>query len=101
MEWNIFLITMGMLMSFGLIGIGVCIGDVYRNNKESSDGSDISGVLSDVRLRDGRSCDGSPVSVDRQEIEIVLYNLRIGASEREKAVIDYLLDKEGAENGEK
>ena len=101
MEWNIFLITMGMLMSFGLIGIGVCIGDAYRNNKESSDGSDISGVLSDVRLRDGSSCDGSPVSVDRQEIEIVLYNLRIGASEREKAVIDYLLDKEGAKNGEK
>ena len=98
MEWNIFLITMGMLMSFGLIGIGVCIGDSMVKGK--SDECD-SVRLRGVHVPDADNHLDRSDPPDTEEISIVLYNLRIGASVREKAVIDYLLDKEGAENGEK
>jgi hypothetical protein len=38
--------------------------------------------------------------MDSEEIISVLYLLRIGASSREKQVIDYLIDKEERENNE-
>ena len=96
-EWNMFLITLGMLMSFGLIGIGVVIGHVDRGNQGQCGNSADSGVQSDDRLRMGSSSDGSDIPLDEQEIANVLWILRLGASAREKRVIDYLIDKEGAE----
>ena len=94
-EWNIFLITMGMLISFGCIGIGVMIGHVDRGYKGQRGYSSDSGVLPDDRLRMGSGSDGCDIPLDREEITNVLWVLRLGASYREKRVIDYLLDKEG------
>ena len=94
-EWNLFLITMGMLISFGCVGMGVTIGRVDRRDKEQCERSDTSGVLSDDRLRMGSGSDGCDIPLDREEITNVLWVLRLGASYREKRVIDYLLDKEG------
>lgn len=93
MEWNIFLITMGMLLSFGLIGIGVCIGNSMDKgtDKRELDGDSVHDVCMDERTRDRGS---NHRCLTPEEINIVLYNLRIGASTHEKEVIDYLIDKE-------
>ena len=98
MEFYSFLITMGAILALAFIGIGVCIGDAMAKGKsDECDSVRIRGLhVPDVDNHLDRS--DTP---DSEEISLVLYNLRIGASTREKAVIDYLLDKEGAENEEK
>lgn len=98
MEFYAFLITMGAILALAFIGIGVCIGDAYGRDKEQCERFDTDGILPDGR--DGnRSGDNRPDIPNREEIERVLYNLRIGASQVERRVIDYLIDKE-SENEE-
>lgn len=92
MELTIFMITIGMLIAFGLIGIGVCIGDAMAKGKYDGNNG--------VQLRGDRvPDDGSSVDrhnpPDSEEIINVLWVLRLGASAREKRVIDYLLTQEG------
>ena len=83
-------ITIGALIVFASIGIGVCFGRCDKG--QLNDDSD---VRTYVPIRDRNRCgnkrDDKP---DNKEIENVLYTLRIGASTREKRVIDYLIDKE-------
>ena len=97
MEFYSFLITMGAILALAFIGIGVCVGDAMAKGKfDECDSVRIRGLrIPDVDNHLDRS---NPP--DSEEISLVLHNFRIGASTREKAVIDYLLDKEGAENDE-
>ena len=106
MEWSIFLISMGMLMSLGLIGIGVCIGDgLAKTQLHKCDNSpDVSGgdtYLSDSGMgeTDRAEHSGQDLGSDVPSPELVasvLAVLRMGASQMEKEVIDYLLTKEGS-----
>ena len=83
-------LTVGALICFACIGLGVCIGVRHDKGQSVSD--------SDVRIyvysRDRNRGSDKRDNPSRQEIEDVLYTLRIGASNREKWVIDYLIDKE-------
>lgn len=93
MEWELFLITMGLLMGFCFLGVGICIGRLYQDvsdgNSDSSDSpADSSGM--------DRSVDRDPPTPE--EIVNVLYVLRIGASNREKRVLDHLIDQEEGDN---
>lgn len=83
-------ITLGALICLVFTGIGVCFG---RSSKEQHDPDSDVTVYIPLRYRN-RSGDKRD-NPSRQEIEDVLYTLRIGASNREKWVIDYLIDKEG------
>lgn len=74
---------LGMIMG---VFIGAVLETEHDGHNDNHDHSD-----SDDRKRDG---------MDRhiptpEEISTVLYLLRIGASQREKEVIDYLIEKEG------
>lgn len=97
MEINIFCITLTAIMAVLLVGIGVQIG---RNDKGESNGDTDNRVC--VHCGDwNRSRDhGHTEPMEPEEIISVLYLLRIGASSREKQVIDYLIDKEERENNE-
>ena len=87
-------ITIGALIVFASIGIGVCIGDRSDKRKSIPDSDVRLYVYNRYRSRGSDKRDDKP---DNKEIEDVLYTLRIGASNREKRVIDYLIDKEGTD----
>lgn len=97
MEWGCMGFLLGALTAIVFVGIGVCIG---RNDKGESNGDTDNRVC--VHCGDwNRSSDhGQPQQMDPEEVTAVLYLLRIGASSREKQVIDYLIDKEERENNE-
>ena len=88
--------TVGMIMATLFVGIGVIIGDAHRCNKEQCGRLDNCRFLSDGGNRNRSRDNGSDIP-DREEIENVLYVLRLGASETEKKVIDYLIEKEGVD----
>lgn len=84
----------GVAFSAILVAGGVLYADWMDKRELYRDRGCISDVGDPDRQRDG---------MDRyiptpEEIEQVLYVLRIGASNREKEVIDYLIDKEGEED---
>lgn len=95
MEINIFCITLSLIMAVLLVGIGVQLG---RSDKgQLNDDSDIRIYVPD-RSRNRISDHGHTQQMDPEEVTAVLYLLRIGATAREKQVIDYLIDKEEREN---
>lgn len=108
MEWSVFLISMGMLMSFALIGIGVCIGErvdkgqlykcdncpVLCNGADSLSYSNMGG--SNRQEHSGQ--DLGPNEPTPEEILNVLRVLRIGASGTEQRVIDHLMREEVKDN---
>ena len=97
MEINIFCITLTAIMAVLLVGTGVNIG---RSDKgQLNDDSDVRSYAPD-RDRNWGGDHGQLEQMDPEEIISVLYLLRIGASSREKQVIDYLIDKEERENNE-
>ena len=108
MEWSMFLITMGMLMAFGFIGIGVCIGEGMAKGQlhKCDSGSDVSGGdpnLSDSTVGDSDRTEhsGQDLGSDDptpEEIGQVLWVLRLGASTEEKRVIDHLIRQEVGDN---
>lgn len=75
MGFSIIALIFGLVLGLCLVGIGM----------------DLGGKMNDS----GTQVRHEPP--DPEEIELVLYNLRLGASEREKRVIDFLIDKEGVE----
>lgn len=93
MEMGCIGFLLGALVCLVFTGIGVCFG---RSNKEQPDpDSDMRlYVFNRYRNRGGDKRDRKPTS---QEIEDVLFILRLGASDHEKWVIDYLIDKEEKE----
>lgn len=95
MEATLFIITIGFLMAFGFILIGVVIGELREriSNRHSCDKSDPVDPV--------RECS----SVDRyiptsEEIRIVLYLYRSGARGFERDVFDYLIEREEKSNEE-
>jgi hypothetical protein len=97
MEINIFCITLSLIMAVCLVGIGVQLG---RSDKgQLNDDSDVRIYVPD-RSRSRGSDHGHTEQMDPEEVTAVLYLFRIGASSREKQVIDYLIDKEERENNE-
>ena len=94
MEMGCIGFLIGAIVCLVFVGIGVCFG---RNDKGNIDGKLCDD--SDMRLyvfnrhrdRGSNQRDNPP---DTKEITDVLYMLRIAASQREKRVIDYLIDKE-------
>ena len=95
MEVVIICVTIGMVISVFFIGIGVVIGGMDKG--QLNDNSD-SGLYID---RADSECDGMDRHIPSPElIEMVLYNLRIVASQTEKEVIDYLLDERGKKDGD-
>ena len=97
MEINIFCITLTAIMAVLLVGIGVTLGRC--NNGELNDDSDVRIYVPD-RHRNRGSDHGQLKQMDPEEVTAVLYLFRIGATSREKQVIDYLIDKEERENNE-
>ena len=94
MEMGCIGFLIGALVCVIMIGIGVCFGrcDKRHNTTEYGFDSDIR-IYVPLRYRDRGRDNGQDIP-DKREIENVLYTLRIGASTREKKVIDYLIDKE-------
>ena len=103
MEYYVFLITMGMLLAAIFIGVGIVIGRDSKgtscrdNNPIVCPGGDSNVCNSPMGNIHGEKRSGCDIRPDRKEISMILYTLRIGATDREKKVIDYLIDKEGAE----
>ena len=95
MEINIFCITLTAIMAVLLVGIGVQLG---RSDKGESNGDTDNRVCVPDGDRDRGSDNGQPQQMDPEEVTAVLYLFRIGATSREKQVIDYLIDKEEREN---
>ena len=95
MEINIFCITLSLIMAVCLVGIGVTIGRC--DNRQSEADPDIKLYIPN-RDRDRSSDHGQLEQMDPEEVTAVLYLFRIGATSREKQVIDYLIDKEEREN---
>lgn len=90
----VFCLTLGALIVFASIGIGVCFGRINRHNQGKPDGDNDIRIYVPCRVRDRQRNHGSPARMDPQEVINVLYLFRIGACAREKQVIDYLIDKE-------
>ena len=95
MEINIFCITLTAIMAVLLVGIGVIIGRC--DNRQSESDPDIKLYIPN-RDRDRSSDHGHIEPMEPEEVTAVLYLFRIGATSREKQVIDYLIDKEEREN---
>ena len=93
MESSIFCITLGLLMAFGFILIGVVVGELRERTSDRH--SDLDPDVVDLnRERDG---------MDRyipspEEINAVLYVCRTGASPFEREVLDYLIEREEQRN---
>lgn len=95
MEINIFCITLTAIMAVILVGIGVQLG---RADKGESNGDSDNRVCVPDGDRNRGSDNGQLEQMDPEEVTAVLYLFRIGATSREKQVIDYLIDKEEREN---
>ena len=81
MEWGCIGFLLGAIVCLIFFGMGVW----YGGQEEQDDVPDIKIYVP------------SRNKPTAQEIEDVLYTLRIGASNKEKKVIDHLIDKEGKE----
>lgn len=97
MEINIFCITLTAIMAVLLVGIGVQLG---RSDKGELDRDNDNSVCVPDRDRNRGGDHGQLKQMDPEEVTAVLYLLRIGATSREKQIIDYLIDKEERENNE-
>ena len=86
----------GAIVSIIMIGIGVLFGDYNDNNKRQHGLDNDITIYVPMRYRRGsrNKRDHQPTS---EEIVDMLCVLRLGASEYEKSIIDYLIDKEEAE----
>ena len=92
MEWGCIGFLLGAIVCIVFFGMGVWYGG--SDTEQSDDDSDVQlYVFSRHRDRGSNQRDNPP---DVKEITDVLYMLRIAASNREKRVIDYLIDKEGS-----
>ena len=87
----------GALFAVIVCGTGVIYG--RHDNRQSDVDSDVRIYVPD-RDRNRGSDHGQLEQMDPEEVTAVLYLFRIGATAREKQVIDYLIDKEERENNE-
>lgn len=87
MEISIFLVTMGIFIAFVLFGSGVIVGGM---DKTKCDGCH--NVQPGSNSLSEHHTDMADRDITQEEIELVLLNYRVGASQIERAVIDYLID---------
>ena len=92
MEMGCIGFLIGAITAIIMIGIGVVIGNHKDTPNRDSDVSIY--IPMRYRSRGWNQRDCKPTS---EEIVDVLCVLRLGASEYEKSIIDYLIDKEEAE----
>lgn len=90
-------IVTGALICFALFGIGVCIG---RCDKEQSNRDSDIRIYIPMRYRN-RSGDKRDSKPSPEEIDEVLDYFRVGASDCEKRVIDYLKEERHEERPNK
>ena len=89
MESSIFCITLGLLMAFGFILIGVVVGELRERTSDRHSDLD----PDDVDLN--RERDGMVGYIPSpEEIKTVLFVMKVGASPFEKEVLDYLIERE-------
>lgn len=91
MEWGCMGFLLGAITAIIFVGIGVCFG--RSDKRELDNDSDVRVYIPD-RDRNRSGNNGQLKQMDPKEVMTVLYLLRIGASNKEKHVIDYLIDKE-------
>lgn len=85
----------GAIFAVIVCGTGVIYGRC--DNRQSDVDSDVRIYVPD-RDRNRGSDHGQLEQMDPEEVTNILYLFRIGATAREKQVIDYLIDKEEREN---
>lgn len=93
------LISIGFLAG-AIFAVIVCgAGIIYgrHDNGQSNTDTDVR-VYVPMRRRRGGGNYGHTEPMEPEEVTAVLYLFRIGATAREKQVIDYLIDKEEREN---
>lgn len=90
-------LTLGALICLVFTGIGVCFG---RSSKEQHDSDSDVIVYIPMRYRN-RGRDKRDSKPSPEEIDEVLEYFRIGASDREKRVIDYLKEERHEERSNK
>lgn len=93
-EWGCIGFMLGTLVCMIFFGAGVVIGDKRTHDGDSDD------IV--YHFSPDRECGG----MDRhdptpEEIETVLYVMRLGASDKERWILDYLIDKEGSNGVDK
>ena len=90
-EWGCMGFLLGALVSTIMIGIGVC----YGNHQDVCTRDSDVNIYVPVRYRH-RSRTERVYQPTSEEVTDALYVLRLGASDHEKDVIDYLIAKEEA-----
>lgn len=90
MEVIILCVTITSIMAIMLVGIGVSLARMDKDDNQGQHGadSDING-LSDDRSRDRSSNDGCNQQMDPEGIISTLQTIRVGASQTEKEALDY------------
>ena len=93
METSIFCITLGLLMAFGFILIGVVIGEFRERTSNRHSNNDSDPVDPDREYSSVERYTPSP-----EEIRSVLYLHRIDSRGFERDVFDYLIEREEKTN---
>ena len=89
MEVIILCVTITSIMAIMLVGIGVTLARMDKDDNHRQCGADNhSNDLSDDRSRDWSSNDGCPEQMDAEEVINGLQNLRMSASRTEKEYLD-------------
>ena len=112
MEVGIFMLTIGVIASSVLFAGGICLGDFRAEERykksfcrdrlcpflHCGDTDLCHSDMGDSDRQEHSGQDRLPVAPDQEEVEAVLHYLRLGASDREKRVIDHLLGQEACDN---
>lgn len=92
MELIIFCVTITSIMAIMLVGIGVILGRMDKDDNQGQCGADNhSNDLSDDRVWDRSSNDGCNQQMDAEEVINGLQNLRMSASRSEKEYLDHAM----------
>lgn len=90
MEVIILCVTITSIMAIMLVGIGVSLGRMDKDDNQRQCGADNhSNDMSDDRVWDRSSNDGCPEQMDAEEVISTLQTIRVGASQTEKEALDY------------
>ena len=90
MEVIIFCVTITMIMAIMLVGIGVSLARMDKDDcKRQCRADNHSNDMFDDRSRDRSSNDGCPEQMDAEEVISILETLRLGSGRTEREAIDY------------
>lgn len=90
MEVIILCVTITSIMAIMLVGIGVSLARMDKDDCKRQCGADNhSNDMSDDRSRDRSSNDGCNQQMDAEEVINTIQTIRVGASQTEKEALDY------------